>query len=365
MENTPLDTIKQLLRITPQAQLLLEDNQILAASPEAQRLFPSVLSGYTAEQLFGIDIQDYYEFHQEGSLLFTATIGGNSYDISATALSPYYLCTVMPTENSENHSGMRSTAQQLRGSLSSIMAVAPKVLPLLGELDDPFSRSKAAVVSQGLYQLMRTTENLERYSSSQQPLQLQRFDLRTYFQQLEDQLYSLCQQASCTLDLQYPREICPCTADPVLLTQAIMNLLSNAMKFSRQDQPITLSCQKRKGRILISVRDHGQGIPPDQMASVFFRNERRGHIPDPRWGAGLGLQATRKIMDAHGGRMMLESIENQGTIVYLSLDDHSSSHGKLCAAAMPVVVPSGINAVLVGLSDVLPASVFDVIDIFA
>lgn len=365
MEKTPLDTIKQLLRITPQAQLLLEGNQILAASPEAQRLFSGVLDGYTAEQFFGIDIQDYNEFQREGSLLFTAAIGGNSYDISATALSPYYLCTVTPTENAESYTGMRSTAQQMRGSLSSIMAVAPKVLPLLGELDDLSARSKAAVVNQGLYQLLRTTENLERYASPQQPLQLQRFDLRAYFQQLEDQLLPLCRQTGYTLELQYPQDICPCTADPALLTQAITNLLSNAMKFSQQDQPITLSCQKRKERILISVQDRGQGIPPDQMASVFFRNERRSQIPDPRWGAGLGLQATRKIMDAHGGRMMLESIEHQGTIVYLSLDARSSGHSNLCAAAMPVVVPSGINTVLVGLSDVLSSNVFDVIDIFA
>lgn len=365
MENTPLDTIRQMLRITPQAQILLEGDRILGASPEALRLFPDILGGYTVEQFLGIDIQEYEEFQHGGSLLFTTAISGYGYNVSATAISPYYLCTLTPAESPASNNSMRSTAQQMRNSLSSIMAVAPKVLPLLGTPENQNARSQAAVVNQGLHQLLRTTENMEHYSSSQISLQLIRFDLRAFFQQMEVQLLSLCQAAGYTLELQYPPDISPCTADPQLLFQAIMNLLSNAIKFSQPDQTITVSCQKRKGRFLIAVQDRGQGIPPDQMSAVFFRSEHRGRIPDPRWGAGLGLQAARQIIEAHGGRVMLESIEHQGTTVYLSLDAHASGHSNLNAAAAPVVVPSGISTMLVGLSDVLPAHVFDVVDIYS
>lgn len=363
MENTPLDTIRQLLRITSQAQILLEGDRILAVSPEAQRLFPGVLSGFTAGQFFGIDLQQHLEQQQEGSLLFTASILGSRYDVSVTAISPYHLCTVTPAAVVENSQTMLSTAQQLRNSLSSIMAAAPKALPLLAQLEDPSALEQASVVNRGLYQLLRSTENLERYAASQLLLNPVRFDMREYFQHLEDTLLPLFADIGLQLEILYPPNICPCTADSVLLTQAIMNLLSNAVKYSQPDQMITLACRVQKGRILISVRDRGQGIPPDQLSVVFFRSEHRGQIPDPKWGAGLGLQATRRIIEAHGGRILLESVEHQGTTVYLSLDAHTSNNSTLHAATVPVVVPSGINAVLVGLSDVLPARVFHVIDI--
>lgn len=60
---------------------------------------------------------------------------------------------------------------------------------------------------------------------------------------------------------------------------------------------------------------------------------------------------------------MMESVEHQGTTVYISLDTKAPEQDNLCAARKPVVVPNGINPILVGLSDVLPASVFDVLEI--
>lgn len=363
MENTPLDTIRQLLRITSQAQILLEGDRILAASPEAQRLFPGVLSGYTADQFFGIALQEHLKLQQEGSLLFNTSILGSRYDVSVTALFPYHLCTVTPAAAVANSQAMLSTAQQLRNSLSLAIAAAPKTLPRLQELEDPSALVQAAALNQGLFQLLRITENLEHYATSQPSLNLMRFDMREFFQNLEDTLLPLFRDLGRQLEIDYPPEICPCTADPTLLTQAIMNLLSNAIKYSQPDQMITLTCRNQKGRVLISVRDRGQGIPPDQMSAVFFRSEHRGQIPDPRWGAGLGLPAARRIIEAHGGRILLESIEHQGTTVYLSLDAHTTGSSSLHAAAAPMVAPSGINTVLVGLSDVLPARIFHVVDI--
>lgn len=363
MEKTPLETICQLLRITPQAQLLLEGDSILAASPEAQRLFPGILSGFTADQIFGADIQQYHNFQQEGSLIFTTQLSGRSCDIAVTAIAPYCLCTITPVTPFEHSETLQTLSQQLRTPLSSMMAVAPKVLPLLEQVEDRTALTQAAALNQGLHQLLRTTENLEQYAAPQQTLQMTRFDLHAYFQSMEDQLHSLSKTAAWEIELHYPAEPCPCTADQSMLTRAITNLLSNAIKFSAADQPIILTCRKQQGRILISVRDHGPGIPPDQMGTIFQRSQHRGQIPDPRWGAGLGLQSARRIVEAHGGRLMLESVENVGTTVYLSLDAQPSQKSNmLCDAATMMVASNGINPILVGLSDVLPTQVFDILD---
>ena len=174
-------------------------------------------------------------------------------------------------------------------------------------------------------------------------------------------MLSLCEIAKWKIEFQYPAEPCICLADRSLLYRAIANLLSNAIKFSDSDQPITLSCRKQKGRILISIRDRGRGIPPDQMGSVFSQGQHHDQIPDPRWGAGLGLQSVRQIIEAHGGRLMLESVENTGTTVYLSLDASPAQAADILRDTSSMIVASnGIDPLLVGLSDVLPTQVFDI-----
>lgn len=361
MGNTTLDTIRQMLRISPQAQFLLEGDSVIAASPEAQRFLPGMRGEITAARLFGDDIQQYHQFQQEGSMLFNAQIAGRRCDVTVTALPPYCLCTIAPAAGVEHAETMCAVAQQLRNPLSSIMSVTPKLLPMLEELEDPEAMRRAAALNQGLYQMLRLAENLERYAMAQPAAQLCRFDLRVYFQELEDQLAPLCRKAGRTLEFHYPSEVCLCTADKNQLTQAIMNLLSNAIKFSRSEQTIVIGCRKQKGRVLISIRDQGQGIPPDQMGTVFLHSEHRGQLPDPRWGAGLGLQTARRIIEAHGGRLMLETVEGQGTTVYLSLEDQSGGQtNTLCDTIVPVA--NGIDPVLVGLADVLPAQVYDVLD---
>lgn len=358
MENTPLDTIRQMLHISPQAQLLLEGGAILAFSPEAQRLFPNILKCTDVTQLFGSDMPDYDRESADAGLFFSAGIAGRRYDVTVTALPPYRLCTIVPT-TLENTETLRTTAQYLRQLLASIMAIVPKLLPRLEALNDPKLLSQASSMHQSLYQLMRLTENLDVYTAPvPQPV---RFDLRQYFEGLEEHLIPLCRDSGCTLEFHYPHEQCLCTADPELLNHALLNLLSNAIKFSAPGEPITLTCKKQKENIMISIRDRGQGIPPDEMRTAFFRSEHRGQIPSPQWGVGLGLMAARKIVEAHGGRLLIESRENLGTTVHISLRANpSGSSTMLCNTVVPVTA-GGINPILMGLSDVLSAGAFDVL----
>ena len=112
---------------------------------------------------------------------------------------------------------------------------------------------------------------------------------------------------------------------------------------------------------MISIRDRGQGIPPDELRTAFFRSEHRGRIPNPLWGAGLGLWAARQIAEAHGGRLLIESRENLGTTVHFSMRANLSANSTtLCDAVVPVTA-GGINPILSGLSEVLPTSAYDVI----
>jgi signal transduction histidine kinase len=105
--------------------------------------------------------------------------------------------------------------------------------------------------------------------------------------------------------------------DRLRLEQLLANLLSNAVKFA-PGQPIAVSVRREGSRALLSVRDHGPGIPHAEQTRVFERFEQLA--PGPRaQGLGLGLWISRRIAEAHAGALSLRSEPGEGAEFTLSL----------------------------------------------
>jgi signal transduction histidine kinase len=105
-------------------------------------------------------------------------------------------------------------------------------------------------------------------------------------------------------------------AEAGLVTRVVDNLLDNAAKYSEADAPIAVAVGPEDGGVSIVVRDRGIGIAEDDQPRVFepfFRGER-SRARDTG-GAGLGLALSKRIVDAHGGRIALESRPGEGTTV--------------------------------------------------
>ncbi len=115
----------------------------------------------------------------------------------------------------------------------------------------------------------------------------------------------------------YPLVAC---VDPRRIEQVLRNLLSNAVKYSPQGGEIVVSGRQEGAQILIWVRDQGIGIPPGELEKVFERFYRvRNEVTCRVRGAGLGLAVCRGIVEAHGGRIWVESILHEGSTFYFTL----------------------------------------------
>lgn len=120
------------------------------------------------------------------------------------------------------------------------------------------------------------------------------------------------------------------------ISQVILNLISNARKYSPKDAPITVRIQRQDQEAVISVADQGVGIPPEKLAHIF---ERFYRVPEVNVqtgssvGIGLGLYIARKIIECHGGHITATSTPGQGSIftIYLPLTQRNehSSHASL------------------------------------
>lgn len=103
-------------------------------------------------------------------------------------------------------------------------------------------------------------------------------------------------------------------ADADALEQAVLNLLSNAMKYSKHSRQIDLTCCRDNGSALIAVTDHGIGIAPEDQQQVFDKFYRV-HSTDTDWvaGTGLGLTLVKHIVQAHSGSVDVRSEVGHGS----------------------------------------------------
>lgn len=108
--------------------------------------------------------------------------------------------------------------------------------------------------------------------------------------------------------------------DPVRLEQALINLLSNALKYSPPESPVDVLVDfPDKTRVRIQVKDNGIGIPEDRQSQIFQKFYRAGHTAETVPGLGLGLYISEEIIRHHTGEIGFSSKENEGSVFYFIL----------------------------------------------
>jgi two-component system, sensor histidine kinase and response regulator len=117
-----------------------------------------------------------------------------------------------------------------------------------------------------------------------------------------------------SVECEHPQDIVECDRQRVL--QVLSNLLGNAIKFCRQNDRIVVVAQRREDEVQVSVRDSGPGISAVDLPLVFEAYWSGGST---RQGTGLGLYITKRIIEAHQGRIWIESTPGQGTTVHFIL----------------------------------------------
>lgn len=121
-----------------------------------------------------------------------------------------------------------------------------------------------------------------------------------------------------SLALDVPADPVLVLADRPMLGRALLNVLSNAVKFSREGSTVEVTASRSAGHVVVTVVDHGIGIPAaevERLGTRFFRASNAVH--NEIAGTGLGLRIVQTIVDKHGGDVRIDSEEGVGTTVAL------------------------------------------------
>jgi signal transduction histidine kinase len=202
---------------------------------------------------------------------------------------------------------LRAPLTNMKGALELLldslqMLEGSRGWALLEVLDEEVARLTRLV--QGVLEVTRIEAG--RLSVDQQPLDLQRH--------LEKIVQRISMRAPQHHFVLPPDDLPLVAADPDRVTDILSNLLDNAMKYSPAGGEITIEANTDDDALVVSIADQGVGIPQEQLADVFDKFHRLD-TGDAResYGYGLGLYITRKLVEAHGGKIWVDSRPGKGS----------------------------------------------------
>jgi signal transduction histidine kinase len=122
------------------------------------------------------------------------------------------------------------------------------------------------------------------------------------------------------LEIQIAPGLQEVNADPSRVEQVLTNFISNAVKYSEPGTCVTVRVVECAGEALVEVCDQGQGIPAEEIGKLFHRYQKTSMRPTGgEQSTGLGLAIARQIIEAHGGRIGVESEVSRGSIFHFTL----------------------------------------------
>ena len=154
------------------------------------------------------------------------------------------------------------------------------------------------------------------------PARLQTGKLRLSYSavSLDRELQELCEiyqprasERGIKLELHIGEEFVTIPADTIRLHRALGNLLDNAIKYSRENGTVSVSSWSTDQEIMVKIEDQGVGIDPTDLPYIFVPFHR-GNSTDANKGFGIGLASVKAIVEGHGGRVLVESKPNEGSV---------------------------------------------------
>ena len=344
--------IISLLDLMTQPVFCVKDQIIIHANEAARQLLTEV--GTSIRPLLGSSAEAYGEF-TGGCLYLTLTVAGQSAGACVHRLEGF---DVFELDGSDNAilQALALAASSLRKPLSSALSGAAS---LLDSQEDPEALHQLSQLNRNLHQILRLLGNMSDADYVSSHCRPETTDLPALFRDIFEKAQTLFSRSGLTLTYEDLREPVYGLVDRDQLERAVLNILSNAAKFTPKDGRIDASLIRRGNSLRLSVQDSGSGIAQEVMSSLFRRHLRQPGIEDSRFGLGLGIHMIHAAARNHGGTLLITQGENGGTRVVLTLAIRQKDGSNISSPIFRVDYTGGFDHALVELSDCLAAELFD------
>ena len=347
MEN--IHTCDPFLELMDRPAFLVKDGIVVQANPAAQQKM--IITGEPITRFITKDLDAYQDF-RDGCLCLQLDLGASVFPANVIDLEDKHLFVL------DEHTDLKLktfslVAQQLRLPLHSAL-MASEVLS---------DEQDSGLLNQSLSRLHRIICNMADIAKYQQghSFMPESTDLNSLFSEIMEKAANLVSAAH--IDLRYsalPQSLMG-FADRQMIERAVLNLVSNAIKFSPAGSAIEAKLTRKGSMLHFTVHDGGRGIPPELRSSVFLRYLREPTIEECTYGLGLGLSLVHAVAVNHGGTVLIDYPNGGGTRVTMTIDLRPKDSSILRS---PVRYPTvdysgGFDHTLLELSDVLPTDMYN------
>lgn len=211
---------------------------------------------------------------------------------------------------------------ELRTPLSSLRTAAH--LLLREDVGEEKQRRVVDIINVETTRLIDMTTSfldLARLESGRIPFNIEVFEPGPMLDECVDIMQTKAIEQEISLHMQVPESLPKLKGDRDKIKQVVINLVSNAINYNRPSGTVTISAENPPGELIISIQDTGPGIRPADLEHLFDKFYRSQSTEKAAHGTGLGLAICKKIIDAHEGRIEVQSELGKGTTftVYLPL----------------------------------------------
>ncbi|MBQ9148784.1 MAG: HAMP domain-containing histidine kinase [Oscillospiraceae bacterium] len=360
-----LTDAQEMLEMVDRPAFYVKDGTVVLVNSAAKGLL--IEPGTAVSGLLATGAEEYAAF-EGGQLYLTLSIGGVSMGACVTRMEHF---DTFRLEDGADHSELQAmalAARELRDPLTSIMITAQRLFPVSEATDDPTVREQVARINRGLYQMLRVINNMSdavQYSAASESgavIATDRQELLNITAELAEitaKAAALVEQTGRTLHYHGIPDDIYSLADREKLERAVLNMISNAMKFTPAGSTITVTLTKRGSKLYLCVQDNGPGIDETVRTNVFTRYQRQSALEDGRFGIGLGMVLIRAAAAVHGGTVLVDQPVGGGTRITMSLAIRQHTTGQLRNRILRVDYAGERDHGLIELSDILPAALYE------
>ena len=214
---------------------------------------------------------------------------------------------------------LASMSHELRTPMNAILGFTEMIRDgIYGDIPDDIREPVGDIHTCGkqLLGLINNVLDLSKIEAGRMDLALGAYVVDDVVGPVRQALHALAAAKGLDLDVTIPADTPLCFGDGKRLTQCVMNLAGNALKFTREGR-VEVRVEVQDDDLLFAVADTGIGIPAEQVGHI-FEEFRQADVTVSRefGGTGLGLSITRKLVELHGGRIWVESVEGKGSTFF-------------------------------------------------
>ncbi len=231
-------------------------------------------------------------------------------EVRAVAEAFNYMSHEVRMTQQAQHDFLGNVSHDLKTPLTTIQGFSQAIID--GTAKEP-ERAASVIYDEAarLTRLVNTLTDLTRLQAGQLSLQISHLDVCDLVKAVVQNLQVMAQRKNIALTM--PDVTLPEVAgDGDRLVQVFNNLIGNAIKYTQEGGQVQVKARTSEGGVEVIVQDNGMGIPKDDLPRIFERFYQVDKARGPKRGTGLGLAITYEIVQMHGGKINVQSIEGQG-----------------------------------------------------